>query len=42
LIDDVLDYVSDSKSLGKSSFADLKEGNITGPVLFSLHENILP
>ena len=40
LIDDVLDYISDSQALGKSAFADLKEGNVTGPVLFILKDNL--
>ncbi len=38
LIDDVLDFTSDAKSLGKANLADLKEGNVTGPVLFAIQE----
>ncbi|KAL4437643.1 hypothetical protein ABPG74_017881 [Tetrahymena malaccensis] len=38
LADDMLDYTSDSAQLGKAALADLKEGNVTGPVLFALQE----
>ncbi|KAL4487568.1 hypothetical protein ABPG72_017357 [Tetrahymena utriculariae] len=38
LADDMLDYTSDSAKLGKAALADLKEGNVTGPVLFALQE----
>ena len=39
LIDDLLDWVSDSDQLGKSNFNDLKEGRITLPVLM-LNESL--
>jgi geranylgeranyl pyrophosphate synthase len=32
----MLDFTSDSISLGKAALADLKEGNVTGPVLFAI------
>jgi all-trans-nonaprenyl-diphosphate synthase len=35
-VDDVLDFSSDSLTLGKPSFSDLKEGQITLPVLIAL------
>ncbi len=36
VIDDILDYSSDTETLGKPSCADLKEGQITIPVLCTL------
>ncbi|CAK69056.1 unnamed protein product (macronuclear) [Paramecium tetraurelia] len=36
IIDDVLDYTSNSEQLGKASLNDLKSGVLTGPVLFEL------
>lgn len=36
IIDDLLDITSSTKSLGKSSSSDLKNGNLTAPVLFAL------
>ncbi|EGR30354.1 polyprenyl synthetase, putative, partial [Ichthyophthirius multifiliis] len=38
LADDMLDFTSDSVSLGKAALADLKEGNVTGPILFAIQE----
>lgn len=34
IIDDVLDYTSQSSVLGKANLSDLKNGVATGPVLF--------
>jgi heptaprenyl diphosphate synthase len=40
IIDDVLDFVADSQSLGKPAGNDLREGNITLPVIYLLkHSN---
>ncbi|CAD8064942.1 unnamed protein product [Paramecium sonneborni] len=36
IIDDVLDYTSNTEQLGKTSLNDLKSGVLTGPVLFEL------
>ncbi len=36
IVDDILDYSSDTKTLGKPSCADLKEGQITIPMLYTL------
>ncbi len=36
IVDDILDYSSDTETLGKPSCADLKEGQITIPVLYAL------
>ena len=36
IIDDILDYSSDTATLGKPSCADLREGQITIPLLFTL------
>ena len=36
-IDDVLDFVSSSKTLGKPAMNDLKSGVVTGPVLFAAY-----
>jgi len=36
IADDLLDYTSDTKILGKETGADLKEGKITLPVIYSL------
>lgn len=38
LTDDLLDYVSDSKVLGKPTVNDLRLGLATGPVLFAAQE----
>lgn len=38
LIDDVLDYVVTSEEFGKTSLNDLKEGYLTGPILFAMQE----
>ena len=38
LIDDILDFISSTEILGKPNFGDLREGIITGPVLFALKE----
>lgn len=39
IIDDMLDIIGSSKSLGKSSSSDLKNGNLTAPILFALTES---
>ena len=36
MADDLLDYIADTKSLGKAVGADLKEGKLTLPVIYSL------
>jgi octaprenyl-diphosphate synthase len=36
ITDDLLDYTSDTKALGKTIGADLKEGKLTLPVIYSL------
>jgi all-trans-nonaprenyl-diphosphate synthase len=38
VIDDILDYSSDTATLGKPSCADLREGQITIPLLFTLEK----
>lgn len=38
LVDDVLDFVGDVKSMGKPALADLREGLSTAPVLFAAEE----
>jgi all-trans-nonaprenyl-diphosphate synthase len=39
IIDDILDIVGSAKSLGKSGSSDLKNGNLTAPILFALTES---
>jgi len=36
LVDDILDYTSTTEEMGKESLSDIIEGNVTGPVYFSL------
>ena len=36
LIEDVLDFIGDSKSMGKKAMGDIKEGKVTLPMLISL------
>jgi len=36
IIDDILDYAGDEKTLGKSPGSDLKQGNLTLPVIYAL------
>jgi len=38
IIDDLLDFLSDSRILGKPSGSDLLEGNITLPVIYALRD----
>jgi octaprenyl-diphosphate synthase len=38
IADDLLDYMSDTKALGKTIGADLKEGKLTLPVIYSLNK----
>lgn len=38
IIDDILDYNSDAKTLGKPVLADLREGQVTIPVLYTLEK----
>jgi len=38
LIDDILDYTRTSQELGKEALSDLKEGVVTGPILFAIQE----
>ncbi|MFQ6082985.1 MAG: polyprenyl synthetase family protein [Candidatus Aminicenantia bacterium] len=39
IIDDLLDFTSDEKTLGKPVLSDLKEGKITLPLIFTLKNN---
>lgn len=39
IIDDILDFTSSSKILGKTIGSDLKSGNLTAPVLFAMAES---
>lgn len=39
IIDDILDFTSTEKTLGKPAGSDLLQGNITAPVLFALENN---
>ncbi len=39
IIDDLLDYAGDHKSLGKPVLSDLSEGRITLPVIYTLNQN---
>ncbi|VFP85817.1 octaprenyl diphosphate synthase [Candidatus Erwinia haradaeae] len=41
LIDDVLDYSSNNKILGKNTGSDLKEGKLTLPLLHAMHHGTL-
>ena len=38
IIDDILDIISSSKTLGKPAGLDLKNGNLTAPLFFALEE----
>ncbi len=38
VMDDILDFTSSTETLGKPAGSDLKDGNITAPVLFALEE----
>ncbi|KAI3871197.1 hypothetical protein MKW98_015097 [Papaver atlanticum] len=38
LIDDVLDFIGSSASLGKGSLSDIRHGIITAPILFAIEE----
>nr|YP_009398269.1 prenyl transferase [Thaumatella adunca]ARW67455.1 prenyl transferase [Thaumatella adunca] len=38
IIDDILDIISSSKNLGKPAGSDLKNGNLTAPLIFALEE----
>nr|YP_009392906.1 prenyl transferase [Caloglossa intermedia]ARW61468.1 prenyl transferase [Caloglossa intermedia] len=39
IIDDILDITSNTDTLGKPAGSDLKNGNLTAPVIFALEEN---
>ena len=39
MVDDLLDYTTDSAALGKEVGADLKEGKLTLPVIYALRES---
>ncbi len=39
IVDDILDFTSDSKESGKDVFSDLKNGLITAPTLFALNSS---
>ena len=38
IVDDILDIISSKKQLGKPAGSDLKNGNLTAPVLFAIEE----
>nr|YP_009297538.1 prenyl transferase [Hildenbrandia rivularis]AOM67082.1 prenyl transferase [Hildenbrandia rivularis] len=38
IIDDILDIISSDQTLGKPAGSDLRNGNLTAPILFALHE----
>ena len=38
VVDDILDFTSSTETLGKPAGSDLKQGNLTAPVLFALEE----
>ncbi|MCL2930838.1 MAG: solanesyl diphosphate synthase [Trichodesmium sp. MAG_R03] len=38
IVDDILDFTSATESLGKPSFSDLKNGNLTAPTLYAFEE----
>lgn len=38
IVDDILDFTSSTEMLGKPAGSDLKQGNLTAPVLFALEE----
>lgn len=35
IVDDLLDFVSDSEKLGKNAFGDLREGKLTYPIIYA-------
>jgi heptaprenyl diphosphate synthase len=37
MVDDVLDFTGDEKTLGKPAGSDLRQGNVTLPVIYALH-----
>ncbi len=37
--DDILDFIGSPEALGKPAGSDLKDGNLTAPVLFAIEEN---
>jgi all-trans-nonaprenyl-diphosphate synthase len=39
IVDDILDFTSSTETLGKPAGSDLKQGNLTAPVLFALEEH---
>nr|YP_009295309.1 prenyl transferase [Dasya binghamiae]AOH77321.1 prenyl transferase [Dasya binghamiae] len=39
IIDDILDIISNTDQLGKPAGSDLKNGNLTAPLIFALEEN---
>jgi all-trans-nonaprenyl-diphosphate synthase len=41
IVDDILDFIGSTDTLGKPSGSDLKSGNLTAPVLFALTEQPL-
>ena len=39
VVDDILDFTSSTETLGKPAGSDLKQGNLTAPVLFALEDH---
>lgn len=39
IVDDILDFTGSTKTLGKPAASDLKSGNLTAPVLYTLEEH---
>jgi len=38
VVDDILDFTSSTETLGKPAGSDLRQGNLTAPVLYALEE----
>ena len=38
IVDDILDYISTEAEMGKQEVADIRQGNVTAPVYFTLYQ----